>query len=250
MEANRYKTEPPLTPVKGSTSIACFDPFELANKWDFEAINSTKGHHNMGIGNRIATVLLYLSTPEKGGFTIFNQIKTIAKPTKHDALFWHAACPVLLGDKWVSNSWIHERGQEFIRPCGLDPSIQERYVGDLGVPVRDFCYENECSATDAKLSKPAFEKLENLSVGSVQNAKLTFVNCDGVLYPWMELNEPFTGSISFYANNRYGFCVVDPTDAENDLLVAVSRTLFDKGIFPSKDPLCHVCLKVDYKGKW
>nr|CAD2192638.1 unnamed protein product [Meloidogyne enterolobii] len=115
---------------------------------DFEAVNSTKGHQNMGIGNRIATVLIYLSTPEKGGFTIFNQIKTIAKPTKHDALFWynlwrsgkgdirtmHAACPVLLGDKWVSNSWIHERGQEFIRPCGLDPSIQERYVGDLGGP--------------------------------------------------------------------------------------------------------------------
>ena len=43
----------------------------------------------MGIGNRIATVLIYLSTPEKGGFTIFNQIKTIAKPTKHDALFWY-----------------------------------------------------------------------------------------------------------------------------------------------------------------
>uniref|UniRef100_A0A673KA04 procollagen-proline 4-dioxygenase n=1 Tax=Sinocyclocheilus rhinocerous TaxID=307959 RepID=A0A673KA04_9TELE len=31
----------------------------------------------------------------------------------------HAACPVLLGNKWVSNKWIHERGQEFRRPCGL-----------------------------------------------------------------------------------------------------------------------------------
>ena len=25
----------------------------------------------------------------------------------------HAACPVLLGHKWVSNLWIHEHGQEF-----------------------------------------------------------------------------------------------------------------------------------------
>uniref|UniRef100_A0A915MHS7 Uncharacterized protein n=1 Tax=Meloidogyne javanica TaxID=6303 RepID=A0A915MHS7_MELJA len=49
-------------------------------------------------------------------------------------VFRHAACPVLLGDKWVSNSWIHEGGQEFFRPCGLDPSIQERYIGDLGGP--------------------------------------------------------------------------------------------------------------------
>ncbi|MFT7807291.1 prolyl 4-hydroxylase subunit alpha-1-like [Arapaima gigas] len=32
----------------------------------------------------------------------------------------HAACPVLVGNKWVSNKWIHERGQEFRRPCGLD----------------------------------------------------------------------------------------------------------------------------------
>uniref|UniRef100_A0A1I8BYR7 Fe2OG dioxygenase domain-containing protein n=1 Tax=Meloidogyne hapla TaxID=6305 RepID=A0A1I8BYR7_MELHA len=100
----------------------------------------------MGIGNRIATVLFYLSTPEKGGYTVFNKLKTIAVPTKHDALFWynllrngdgdlrtmHAACPVLFGDKWVSNCWIHERGQEFLRPCALTSEIQERYVGDLG----------------------------------------------------------------------------------------------------------------------
>lgn len=31
------------------------------------------------------------------------------------------ACPVIVGSKWVSNKWIHERGQEFIRPCALEP---------------------------------------------------------------------------------------------------------------------------------
>jgi len=31
----------------------------------------------------------------------------------------HAACPVLVGTKWVSNKWIRESGQEFRRPCGL-----------------------------------------------------------------------------------------------------------------------------------
>nr|CAD2203875.1 unnamed protein product [Meloidogyne enterolobii] len=95
-----------------------------------EAITETS-INSISNGNRIGTVLFYLT-----------------KPTKNDALFWynlwrsgkgdmrtrHAACPVLLGDKWVSNSWLHERGQEFVRPCGLDPSIQERYVGDLGGP--------------------------------------------------------------------------------------------------------------------
>ncbi|CAK5064889.1 unnamed protein product [Meloidogyne enterolobii] len=112
-----------------------------------EAITETS-INSISNGNRIGTVLFYLSTPEKGGYTVFTDLKTVAKPTKNDALFWynlwrsgkgdmrtrHAACPVLLGDKWVSNSWLHERGQEFVRPCGLDPSIQERYVGDLGGP--------------------------------------------------------------------------------------------------------------------
>uniref|UniRef100_A0A915PEH0 Prolyl 4-hydroxylase alpha subunit domain-containing protein n=1 Tax=Meloidogyne floridensis TaxID=298350 RepID=A0A915PEH0_9BILA len=112
-----------------------------------EAITETS-INSISNGNRIGTVLFYLSTPEKGGYTVFTDLKSVAKPTKNDALFWynlwrsgkgdmrtrHAACPVLLGDKWVSNSWLHERGQEFVRPCGLDPSIQERYVGDLGGP--------------------------------------------------------------------------------------------------------------------
>jgi len=31
------------------------------------------------------------------------------------------ACPVLIGNKWVANKWIHERGQEFRRPCSNDP---------------------------------------------------------------------------------------------------------------------------------
>jgi hypothetical protein len=32
-----------------------------------------------------------------------------------------SACPVLVGNKWVANKWIHERGQEFRRPCAVDP---------------------------------------------------------------------------------------------------------------------------------
>lgn len=35
-------------------------------------------------------------------------------------LGWCLACPVLIGNKWVANKWIHERGQEFRRPCSLD----------------------------------------------------------------------------------------------------------------------------------
>ncbi|KAL3111252.1 hypothetical protein niasHT_014306 [Heterodera trifolii] len=82
-------------------------------------------------GNRIATVLFYLTQPHDGGYTIFTDMNIGIEPTEHDALFWynlrsdgsvdprtrHAACPVLSGFKWVANKWLHERGQEFIRQC-------------------------------------------------------------------------------------------------------------------------------------
>ncbi|KAI6235644.1 Procollagen-proline 4-dioxygenase [Aphelenchoides besseyi] len=116
--------------------------------FDFARKEETKAFSDLGTGNRIATVLFYMTKPEKGGGTVFTEIKTTVMPSKNDALFWynlmrsgegdlrtrHAACPVLLGVKWVSNKWIHEAAQEFRRPCGLKPSVYERYVGDLGGP--------------------------------------------------------------------------------------------------------------------
>ncbi|WKY06730.1 hypothetical protein Q1695_006703 [Nippostrongylus brasiliensis] len=110
---------------------------------------STKEEKNafktLNTGNRLATVLFYMTKPDRGGATVFNHLGTAVFPSKLDALFWynlmrsgegdmrtrHAACPVLLGVKWVSNKWIHERGQEFTRPCGLDEDVQEYFVGDL-----------------------------------------------------------------------------------------------------------------------
>uniref|UniRef100_A0A8C2ZQV5 procollagen-proline 4-dioxygenase n=2 Tax=Cyclopterus lumpus TaxID=8103 RepID=A0A8C2ZQV5_CYCLU len=74
-----------------------------------------------------------MSDVEAGGATVFPDLGAAIWPRKGTAVFWfnlfrsgegdyrtrHAACPVLVGSKWVSNKWIHERGQEFRRPCGL-----------------------------------------------------------------------------------------------------------------------------------
>ncbi|MFH4982128.1 hypothetical protein AB6A40_008837 [Gnathostoma spinigerum] len=115
---------------------------------DFAKRDEPHAFKSLGTGNRMATVLFYLTQPELGGGTVFTELKTAVMPSKNDALFWynlfrsgvgdlrtrHAACPVLIGIKWVANKWIHEKGQELRRPCGLKPSIQELYVGDLGAP--------------------------------------------------------------------------------------------------------------------
>ncbi|XP_052071020.1 prolyl 4-hydroxylase subunit alpha-2-like isoform X3 [Mytilus californianus] len=99
--------------------------FDFARK-----ANSVVGQLN---GNRIATFLAYMSDVEAGGATVFPYIGVKIFPKRGMAAFWynlykngdgiydtrHAACPVLVGTKWVSNKWIHERGQEFRRPCGL-----------------------------------------------------------------------------------------------------------------------------------
>ncbi|RXN32976.1 prolyl 4-hydroxylase subunit alpha-1-like isoform X1 [Labeo rohita] len=101
--------------------------------FDFGRKDEPDAFKELGTGNRIATWLFYMSDVAAGGATVFTDVGAAVWPKKGTAVFWynlfasgegdystrHAACPVLVGNKWVSNKWIHERGQEFRRPCTL-----------------------------------------------------------------------------------------------------------------------------------
>ncbi|KAH8381551.1 hypothetical protein KR093_007818 [Drosophila rubida] len=107
------------------------------------------------MGNRIATVMYYLSDVTQGGYTVFPKLNVFLKPVKGSMVMWHnelrslandprtlhAGCPVIEGFKRskccnmsfnlntnidanfytaVSNIWIHSSRQEFRRPCSLN----------------------------------------------------------------------------------------------------------------------------------
>ncbi|XP_017131111.1 prolyl 4-hydroxylase subunit alpha-1 [Drosophila elegans] len=124
---------------------------DLTDSEKFQIINyGIGGHYNMHkdyfnittthamknsmselLGNRLATVLFYLTDVEQGGATVFPASGYTIYPRAGTALFWynlhtdgngdpstlHAACPVIVGSKWVMSEWISERSQMFLRPC-------------------------------------------------------------------------------------------------------------------------------------
>ncbi|CAK5065386.1 unnamed protein product [Meloidogyne enterolobii] len=63
------------------------------------------------------------------------------------------------------------------------------------------------------------------------------------------LNQPFTGSFTYYNDKGYGACG-QQINAETEMLVAISYTQWIPNGNPNNDPICrNICLKVDYKGK-
>ncbi|ULU25494.1 2OG-Fe(II) oxygenase [Dyella terrae] len=70
-------------------------------------------------GQRIASVVMYLNTPEEGGGTAFPRIGLTVTAMRGSAVYFaydtgdeaslHAGLPVIKGEKWIATKWLRER---------------------------------------------------------------------------------------------------------------------------------------------
>jgi prolyl 4-hydroxylase len=72
-------------------------------------------------GQRVASIVMYLNTPPRGGGTAFPDVGVEVGPMRGNAVFFsydrphvvtrslHAGLPVLEGEKWVATKWLRER---------------------------------------------------------------------------------------------------------------------------------------------
>ncbi|MFZ5521304.1 MAG: 2OG-Fe(II) oxygenase [Pseudomonadota bacterium] len=72
-------------------------------------------------GQRVATVVMYLSTPTRGGATVFPDVGLEVQPVQGHAVCFsyaapepgslslHGGAPIIEGEKWVATKWLRER---------------------------------------------------------------------------------------------------------------------------------------------
>ncbi|CAI6009529.1 unnamed protein product, partial [Closterium sp. NIES-65] len=162
--------------------------YEIGQKYEahfdyfFDSVNTQMG------GHRVATVLMYLSTVEAGGETVFPNAQPrpptdatasecanrglAVKPQKGDALLFyslhpdgttdqsslHASCPVIRGEKWSATKWIHVRSFE-ARPLAHG-------CEDLNPKCEEWAALGECKKNPAMIDGAALlpaQVLRNLS---------------------------------------------------------------------------------------
>nr|WP_315186688.1 2OG-Fe(II) oxygenase [uncultured Albidiferax sp.] len=71
-------------------------------------------------GQRVATLILYLQSPEQGGATLFPDVQLEVAPQRGNAVFFsydrphpssqslHGGAPVLAGEKWIATKWLRQ----------------------------------------------------------------------------------------------------------------------------------------------
>ena len=101
--------------------------------------SSVEAEESYPTGDRMSTLMLYLSDVRLGGRTAFPRLGVSVAPERGSAVLWHniqpdgwsdmmmlhGGCPVILGRKVVANKWIREVANMFHRKCDTTPSIHQ-----------------------------------------------------------------------------------------------------------------------------
>ncbi|CAI2352757.1 unnamed protein product [Caenorhabditis sp. 36 PRJEB53466] len=102
------------------------------------------------MGNRMATLIVMLREPLRGGATVFPHLRTTVRLMAGDAVIWfnmradgereplslHGGCPIYEGHKIITTLWIHENKQKIAAEASADYPIsfnwlQPGYAEDL-----------------------------------------------------------------------------------------------------------------------
>lgn len=111
--------------------VECLDPMQVLH---YEVGDTFESHHDFFDvdapatpamleygGQRLATILMYLNTPDSGGMTSFPDVEFevmahrgsavfFSYPTPHpDTQTLHSGVPVVQGEKWIATIWMRER---------------------------------------------------------------------------------------------------------------------------------------------
>ncbi|XP_031487977.1 probable prolyl 4-hydroxylase 4 [Nymphaea colorata] len=123
-------------------------------------------------GNRVVTLIMYLSTVTTGGETFFPNAKVFdqydplsncsstglaVKPRKGDALLFfnlnldespdetsrHGSCRVVEGEKWVATHWVHVRAHRYSASLYKEGECRDRRASCKARAAAGACVQND-----------------------------------------------------------------------------------------------------------
>lgn len=143
--------------------------YEPHTDYFHDAVNKDANHG----GQRIATMLMYLSTPEAGGETVFPHVPApegrdpaewsacarqgnAVKAVRGSALFFyslhpdatddvkstHGSCPTLAGTKWSATKWMHVQPFDIDRAMGMAKGCADSHPNCAEWAVAGECKTN------------------------------------------------------------------------------------------------------------